>query len=143
MQLAPYYERLSRIETYRWTGTVTELVGLLVESIGPVAAVGDFCEIVTQSGRPIRTQVIGFRDGRVLSMPLEETDGLHMGDPIVARKEDARMEAGPQLLGRVIDGFGRPLDDLGPIAGGEPYELYRAAPGPLDREPIGEALATG
>ncbi len=143
MQLAPYYEKLSRIETCRWTGTVTELVGLLVESTGPVAAVGDFCEIVTQNGRPIRTQVIGFREGRVLSMPLEETDGLHMGDPIVARKEDARMEAGPQLLGRVIDGFGKPLDDLGPIDAQAPYDLYAPAPGPLDREPISEPLVTG
>jgi flagellum-specific ATP synthase len=143
MKLAPYYEKLERIETCRWTGTVTELVGLLVESAGPVAAVGDFCEIVTQGGRPIRTQVIGFRDGRVLSMPLEETDGLHLGDPIMARKEDARMEAGPELLGRVIDGFGKPLDDLGPIGAKEPYELYASAPGPIDREPISEPLVTG
>jgi flagellum-specific ATP synthase len=143
MQLAPYFDRLSRIETCRWTGTVTELVGLLVESTGPVAAVGDFCEIVTQGGRAIRTQVIGFRDGRVLSMPLEETDGLHMGDPIVARKDDARMEAGPQLLGRVIDGFGKPLDGLGPIEARELYGLYAAPPGPLDREPISEPLVTG
>lgn len=143
MNLQPYYDRLARIETCRWTGSVTELVGLLVESKGPEAAVGDFCEIQTRSGRTIRTQVIGFRDGHVLSMPLEETDGLHLGDPIAARKQDARMEAGPQLLGRVIDGFGKPLDDLGPLAAGEPYELYAAAPGPLDREPIGQALATG
>jgi FliI/YscN family ATPase len=76
-------------------------------------------------------------------MPLEETDGLHMGDPITARKEDARMEAGPELLGRVIDGFGKPLDDLGPIGAKEPYDLYAAPPGPLDREPIGEPLVTG
>lgn len=143
MKLNPYYEKLKRIETCRWTGTVTELVGLLVESSGPVAAVGDFCEIVTQTGRPIRTQVVGFRDGRVLSMPLEETDGLHMGDPIMGRKEDARMEAGPELLGRVIDGFGKPLDDLGPIGAKEPYDLYAPAPGPLDREPINEPLVTG
>ncbi|HUJ50184.1 MAG TPA: FliI/YscN family ATPase [Bryobacteraceae bacterium] len=143
MKLAPYYEKLSRIETCRWTGTVTELVGLLVESSGPVAAVGDFCEIVTQTGRPIRTQVIGFRDGRVLSMPLEETDGLHLGDPIMTRKDDARMEVGPQLLGRVIDGFGKPLDDLGPIGAKEPYDLYAAPPGPLDRESISEPLVTG
>ncbi len=106
MNLKPYYDKLARIETCRWTGSVTELVGLLVESKGPAAAVGDFCEIGTRAGRTIRTQVIGFRDGRVLSMPLEETDGLQLGDPIVARKEDARMEAGPQLLGRVLDGFG-------------------------------------
>ncbi len=143
MNLKPYYEQLARIETCRWSGSVTELVGLLVESKGPEAAVGDFCEIGTRAGRTIRTQVIGFRDGHVLSMPLEETDGLQLGDPIVARKEDARMEAGPQLLGRVIDGFGKPLDNLGPIIGGQPYELYAAPPGPLEREPIGEALATG
>jgi flagellum-specific ATP synthase len=147
MNLKPYYDQLARLDTFRWTGSVTELVGLLVESKGPEAAVGDFCEISTRSGRVIRTQVIGFREGHVLSMPLEETDGLHLGDPIVGRKEDSRMEAGPQLLGRVIDGFGKPLDSLGPIilgkTGGVPYELYAAPPGPLDREPISEALATG
>lgn len=143
MNLKPYFDRLMRIETLRWTGVVTELVGLLIESKGPEAAVGDFCEIETRNGRAIRTQVIGFRDGHVLSMPLEETDGLHLGDPIAARKQDARMEAGPQLLGRVIDGFGKPLDDLGPLASGLPYELYAPAPGPLDREPITDPLATG
>jgi flagellum-specific ATP synthase len=143
MNLKPYYEKLARIDTCRWTGSVTELVGLLVESKGPEAALGDFCEIGARDGRVIRTQVIGFRDGRVLSMPLEETDGLHLGDPIVARKDDARMEAGPQLLGRVIDGFGKPLDKLGPITGGKLYDLYATPPGPLEREPIGEALQTG
>src|SRR6202049_3009706 len=142
-KLATYYEKRARIETCRWTGTVTELVGLLVESNGPAAAIGDFCEINTQDGRSIRTQVIGFREGRVLSMPLEETDGLHLGDPITARKGDARMEVGPQLLGRVIDGFGKPLDGLGPVGATEAYDLYASPPGPLDREPIGQPLITG
>ncbi len=143
MNLAPYLEKLARIETCRFSGSVTELVGLLVESQGPEAAVGDFLEISARSGRVIRTQVIGFRDGRVLSMPLEETDGLHLGDRITTRQDDARMEAGPQLLGRVIDGFGKPMDDLGPIQSGVPYDLYAAPPGPLEREPIAEALVTG
>ncbi len=143
MNLSRYHDRLDRIETCRWTGTVTELVGLLVESNGPAVGVGDFCEITAQNGRVIRTQVIGFREGRVLSMPLEETDGLHLGDAITARRDDARMEAGPELLGRVIDGFGKPLDALGPIGARHPYHLYASAPGPLDREPIGEPLTTG
>jgi flagellum-specific ATP synthase len=143
MNLSLYHEKLKQLETCRWTGSVTELIGLLVESKGPEAAVGDFCEIGTRAGRVIRTQVIGFRDGHVLSMPLEETDGLHLGDPIVARQEDARMEVGPQLLGRVIDGFGKPMDGLGPIPAGESYDLYAAPPGPLEREPISEALVTG
>ena len=143
MDLAAYHQKLARIDTCRWTGTITELVGLLVESNGPAVGVGDFCEIITQAGRLIRTQVIGFRDGRVLSMPLEETDGLHLGDAIMGRKGDARMEAGPELLGRVIDGFGKPLDGLGPIGAKVPYDLYAPAPGPLDREPIDEPLTTG
>jgi flagellum-specific ATP synthase len=143
MDLAAYHQKLARIETSRWTGTITELVGLLVESNGPAVGVGDFCEISTQDRRLIRTQVIGFRDGRVLSMPLEETDGLHLGDPITGRKDDARMEAGPELLGRVIDGFGKPLDGLGPIGAKVPYDLYAPAPGPLDREPIDQPLTTG
>jgi len=125
---------------------VTDVVGLLIESKGPDTAVGDFCEIASRAGRVVRTQVIGFREGRVLAMPLEETDGLQAGDAVVARKDDARMEAGPQLLGRVLDGFGKPLDGRPPVAGapeGATRELYAAAPGPLEREPIGETLATG
>src|SRR6202521_5281613 len=143
MNLAAYHQKLTRIETCRWTGTITELVGLLVESNGPAVGVGDFCEITTEDGRLIRTQVIGFREGRVLSMPLEETDGLHLGDAITGRKDDARMEVGPELLGRVIDGFGKPLDGLGPVGAKEPYDLYAPAPGPLDRETIDEPLTTG
>ncbi|MGI8741738.1 MAG: FliI/YscN family ATPase [Bryobacteraceae bacterium] len=143
MNLNAYLERLARIETNRWTGTVAELIGLLVESNGPAAAIGDFCEISTKNNRVIRTQVIGFRNGRVLSIPLEETDGLELGDPITARKDDARMEVGPELLGRVLDGFGKPIDGLGPIGARAAYDLYGAAPGPLDREPISETLVTG
>jgi len=143
MILDRYFGRLETMETRRWSGAVTELIGLLVESQGPSAAIGDFLEVTTSSGRTIRTQTIGFRDGRVLSMPLEETDGLQLGDVVVARREDALMEVGPQLLGRVVDGFGRPIDNLGTLHGDDRYELYRPPPGPLDREPISEPLVTG
>ena len=143
MILDRYIERVETIESWRWGGAVTQLIGLLVESKGPSAAIGDFLEIATSAGRIVRAQVIGFREGRVLSMPLEETDGLQPGDTIVSRREDALVEVGPQLLGRVVDGFGRPLDNLGALHGEERYELYRVPPGPLDREPISEPLVTG
>src|SRR5215470_7440229 len=89
ISLQPAIQEVSRIELLPWAGEVTELVGLLIASRGPVVSVGDFCEVTTASGRVIRSQVIGFRNGRVLSMPLEETDGLQLGDRIVARKGDA------------------------------------------------------
>jgi len=126
-----------------WRGEVTELTGLLIESRGPAVAVGDFCEIQTFGGRSIRTQVMGFRDGRVLSMPLEETDGLQLGDPILARSDEARVLVGPSLLGRVLDGFGQPMDGGPPIEGEERYDLYRQPPNPLTRKHITEPLVTG
>jgi FliI/YscN family ATPase len=122
---------------------VTDVVALLVESRGPSAAIGDFCEIATGGGRRIRTQVIGFRDGRVLSMPLEEIDGLQAGDPVEARGEKARVEVGPGLLGRVIDGFGKPIDDGPPIQAVGAYNLYGTSGNPLDREHIVTPLITG
>src|SRR5271165_5489951 len=158
MTLQAFQEKLARMDTFQWTGQITEMIGLLVESKGPAAAVGDFCEIRTRDGRTIRTQVIGFREGRVLSMPLEETDGLQLGDTISARRDDARIAVGPELLGRVLDGFGQPMDGLGPLRAWESGGLgasgpgsgalssnliYKAPPGPLDREPITEMLVTG
>jgi FliI/YscN family ATPase len=122
---------------------VSQIIGLLVESTGPAAAIGDFCEAVTSTGRRIRTQVIGFRDGRVLSMPLEETDGLQLGDALVARKEAARVEVGRGLLGRVLDGFGKPIDGKGPLNVEDAYDLFRSPPGPLEREHIEDRLITG
>src|SRR6202522_1702698 len=143
ISLAPYFEELERIPQYRWTGQVTEVVGLLIESRGPSAAIGDFCEVRTVAGRSIRTQVIGFRNGRVLSMPLEEIDGLQLGDLVTARSEDARVDVGAGLLGRVIDGFGKPMDGGPPIASADAYRLYGQPVSPMDREHITQPLVTG
>ena len=87
--------------------------------------------------------MIGFRERRILSMPLEETDGLQPGDHIVARSEDSRVAVGTALLGRVLDGFGQPMDSGPAIATETSYDLYRPAPSPLDREHITEPLVTG
>ena len=143
IELAPYIQSLDAIDTFRRTGEVVELAGLLIVSRGPSAAAGDFCEIRASSGRTIRTQVIGFRDGHILSMPLEETDGLQPGDPIVARSQEAKVEVGPGLLGRVLDGFGQPLDGGPPIEAEAAYDLFTAPPGPLEREHITDPLVTG
>lgn len=141
--IARYTASLEKMETCRWLGRVAQMTGLLIESDGPSVAVGDFCEITTADRRRIRVQVIGFREGRVLSMPLEETGGLQSGDTIVARGEDALMRCGQHLLGRVLDGFGQPLDGAPIVEDGVPYGLYHAPPGPLEREPIHEPLVTG
>ncbi len=141
--LEPYFTALETIQPWRWSGRVRELVGLLISSDGPAAALGDLCEIHLQDGRNLRAQVIGFRDNRVLLMPLEETGGLQAGDTVTTRPDASRLDVGPGLLGRVLDGFGQPLDGRPPIEAEDRYDLFAAAPGPLEREPISEALVTG
>jgi flagellum-specific ATP synthase len=143
IDLARHIEALARMDGCRRMGRVCEVSGLLVESAGPAASVGDFCEIRCANGRAVRTQVIGFRNGRVLSMPLEETGGLELGDLILARSGEARVEVGPGLLGRVLDGFGRPIDGGAPVDAVDSYDLYGAPPGPLEREHITKQLVTG
>lgn len=136
-------DALPFIEPMRWTGRVRELVGLLIGSDGPAAALGDFCEVLTASGRTVRTQVVGFRDGRVLLMPLEETGGLQPGDRVIARPEAAKVDVSHRLMGRVLDGFGRPMDGGPAIEAEASYDLYSSPPGPLEREHITEPLVTG
>jgi flagellum-specific ATP synthase len=143
MMFSDYAAALAKIETLQWTGRVRELVGLLVISDGPAAAIGDFCEIRTGAGRSIRAQVVGFRDGKILLMPLDETGGLQLGDAVIARPEAARMEVGPHVLGRVLDGFGRPIDGRAPAGTEALYDLYAPPPGPLEREHITKPLVTG
>jgi F0F1-type ATP synthase beta subunit len=138
-----YLDDIERIDTFRSTGVVVQLIGLLVESAGPSSAIGDFCSIQTQSGRQIRTQVIGFRNGHVMSMPLEETDGLRLGDLVLARSGQASVNVGPQLLGRVLDGFGCPLDEGPRIDARQSYNLYQPPQNPLDRTQITKPLITG
>jgi FliI/YscN family ATPase len=143
IDFGPYLREVQERELLPWTGAVVELVGLLVESRGPAVAVGDFCEIQTGSGRQIRTQVIGFRNGHVLAMPLEELEGVQLGDPVLARREQGRVRVGPDLLGRVLDGFGNPMDGGPEIRATDSYELDKEPPGPLEREHIVQPLTTG
>ena len=143
IDLSRYTAALNRIEPVRTEGEIVELVGLIVESRGPAAAMGDFCEIRTRGGRPIRTQVIGFRDGRVLSMPLEETDGLCLGDRIIGRGGEGDVDVSSHLRGRVLDGFGLPMDGGPPILATETRPLYARPPSPMDRAHIEEPLTTG
>ncbi|HUA64077.1 MAG TPA: FliI/YscN family ATPase [Verrucomicrobiae bacterium] len=143
IDLKPYIHAVDQSSLLPWTGEVVELVGMLVASRGPAVAVGDFCEVLASSGRRVRTQVIGFRDEQVLSMPLEEIDGIQLHDRIIARQDEAQVAVGPDLVGRVLDGFGRPIDRRASIRPAAMYRLYQAPGSPLDREHIVRPITTG
>ncbi len=141
--LSSYIRNVQQAALLPWTGEIEEVVGLLLASRGPAVAVGDFCEVITSSGRRIRTQVIGFRNGRVLSMALEEIDGIQLHDRIIAREGDSSVDVGPDLIGRVVDGFGQPIDRKPPIHATASYALYQAPVSPMDREHIVTPITTG
>ena len=140
---ASYSARLAQCETMPVVGQVLRAVGLLVESSGPAASVGEICEIRTGRTTPLLVEVVGFRDGRLLSVPLGETAGIRPGDSIVPRGGALTIPVGESLLGRVIDGFGRPIDGRGPIITSETAPLRPDALNPMEREPINLPLGTG
>jgi FliI/YscN family ATPase len=135
--------RLAGIDTMPVVGQVVRVVGLLVESAGPAASVGDVCRVRTGSGRTVPVEVVGFRDGRLLSVPLSETTGIRPGDRVVSSGDTPEIPVGEALLGRVIDGFGRPLDGHGPIDQRRRRPLHPPALNPLDRDPIAVPIGTG
>src|SRR5271170_2726354 len=141
--LQPYFRRLEEFSTLRWTGRVTKAVGYLVESEGPICSVGEGCAIVTEGGQTFSGEIVGFRGRTVLSMPLERPSGIRYGDRIVTRGTQPSLRVGPALLGRVIDGSGKPIDGHGRYRAREYWPLQSDAPLPLEREPIRSPLGCG
>jgi flagellum-specific ATP synthase len=141
--LVPYHDRLRSVSTFRISGTVTEVIGLLIASRGPWLPVGGVCHVEPLgSGRPVLAEVVGFRGEQTLLMPLGELRGVGPGSKVVALTKEAHYPVGERLLGRVIDGLGRPLDGKGIIAA-HAYPIYTSASNPLDREDINEPLDLG
>ena len=141
--LARYFGRLGRGQPWRWRGLVVESVGQTIESAGPLASVGECCEIYDQFSRPHLAEVIGFRGSNVLSMPVETTDGIRLGDPVAALGVSPEIEVGPALMGRVLNALGAPIDAGRPPAVSVLLPLDGAVRSPLDRAPIRTPLGTG
>jgi len=139
-----YYTRLAATEPVKMVGSIQKAVGLVIESKGPPVRVGDLCDVVGDSESEVSAvEVIGFREKTVLSMPLGKLQGVKLGNKVVARNRPAVVKVGPKLLGRVLDGLGNPIDDLGPLDFEAEYPLQREPENPLWRENIEEPLGTG
>lgn len=95
-------------------GTVTGIAGLIIDSEGPNVGLGEICDVRSpRTGYSVRAEVVGFREHRVLLMPLGDTAGLHVGCEVAASDRPPLPRPGPELLGRVLDALGRPMDGLG------------------------------
>jgi FliI/YscN family ATPase len=144
VSLERYQEQVERLDTLPVGGRVIRTVGLVVESRGPRARVGEICELVGGIGeRTLPLEVVGFHEGTLLTVPLGGTSGIRPGDRIVSRGMVSAVPVGRGLLGRVIDGLGRPLDGLGDVVAETEYPLYPPPLNPLARDPIVAPLGTG
>lgn len=144
IDLTRYEKLLERINPIRINGKVTEIVGLTVEGSGPAASIGDVCGIIpANGGTPLEAEVVGFKKGRILLMPLQSIQGLGPGCKILSLGRKASISVGNGLLGRVIDGLGNPIDNKGPIHFADEYPIYADPINPLDRGRIVEPMDLG
>jgi flagellum-specific ATP synthase len=141
--LERYFACLEHGNPWRWRGQVLESVGQTIESSGPMASVGECCEIRDQFGRLHLAEVIGFRGSNVLSMPVESTEGIRYGDPVSALGMIPQIDVGPALMGRVLNAMGKPIDGGKIPVTAQAMPLDGEVRGPMDRVPIKTPLGTG
>ncbi len=136
--------RIRRSRVHRTEGVVTRVVGLTVESLGPSCAVGEECLLLDHAGKQIsRAQVVGFADNKVFTMPLDNLEGVSIGSRVVALGRRPTVGVGPELLGRVLDSDGHPIDDGPPFEPSTWYPLEASAPLAMDRDRIRIPFITG
>lgn len=144
LSLERYIDLAERAQPIQLEGKVSKVIGTVIEGTGPSMPVGGVCRILTPGvANPVRVEVVGFREGSLLLMPLERSEGVEPGSLIVADRYGATVEVGNGMLGRVLDGHGNPIDGKGPIRKEKTVSLYTPPLNPLDRLRINEPLDVG
>ncbi|MCT4606719.1 MAG: flagellar protein export ATPase FliI [Marinisporobacter sp.] len=144
LNLEKYIYALKDVNLIKYSGKVSQVVGLTIESLGPAVKLGELCYIYPLKGiAPIKAEVVGFKDEKVLLMPLGEMDGIGPGSKVVATGELLSVNVGDELLGRILDGLGNPIDDGGRLTTTKKYPVNNQPPNPLKRKKIEEVLSLG
>jgi flagellum-specific ATP synthase len=135
--------RLEQVDTVRRTGRVVQSIGIVIESEGPPARVGELCRIATGDGEDIIAEVVGFREQRLLMMPVGETKQIGAGSQVVATGQPMTVPVSQGMLGRVFDGLCRPLDGR-PAPPSEAFLPVDSPPPPaMQRQRITEPMPLG
>ena len=139
-----YLEIIKGTETKKTIGRVVEIIGLIIEADGPLASIGDLCYIYPNFGyEPVWAEVVGFRQNRILLMPLGSVEGIRPGSIVESTGSSMKVGVGEQLIGRVLDGLGRPIDTLGDIKINDFRSTSADLINPLRRTRICEPLSLG
>lgn len=144
LDIKKYIDGVHEKRFIKYTGKITKVTGLTIESDGPIATIGELCYIYPyHKSQPILAEVVGFKDDKILLMPLGDMEGIASGSLVVASGKTLRVNVGEELIGRVIDGLGNPIDGKGPIKTQKTYKVSNAPPNPLERMVISEPLTLG
>lgn len=144
INIKKYIDAVKEKRFMKYTGKITKVTGLTIESNGPMATIGELCYIYPYGGnKPILSEVVGFKEDKILLMPLGEMEGIASGSIVVGSGKTLMVNVGKELIGRVLDGLGNPMDGLGPIKSNKYYPVSNAPPSPLDRMVIKEPLSVG
>lgn len=135
---------LDKVDQIKVNGKVTDVIGMVIVSMGPNVSLGDVCTITDRNGREVcKTEVVGFKEGKVLSVALGEVEKISQMCEIKADGKNFRIGVGEGLLGRVIDGLGNPIDGKGELDYSSTRSIHAEPPSPLERTRIVEPLQTG
>lgn len=141
--MEPYFRQLQDRPAWMWRGKVLEAGPQTIESLGPLCSVGESCEIIDGTGKRHGAEVIGFRERRVLVMPLEPTSGIRFGDSVRALGTTPSIVVGTGMEGRILNAMAAPIDG-GPYPRvTEKWPLDGSVPRPMERMPITDVLPTG
>lgn len=144
LDLTKYRDIVNHSTTFREVGHVTQIIGLVIEADGPSSSIGDLCYIYTRMDQePIWAEVVGFRSAQVLLMPLGDMEGLKPGANVINTGGAMKVGVGSELLGRVLDGLGRPIDELSPIRTEKLHSTKIEKINPLTRKRIKSYLSMG
>lgn len=146
MKLNELNETINNSKTISKIGKIVEIIGLTLVADGPESSIGDFCHIISQNGNEeeiIYAEVVGFRQDRILLMPLGSIDRLCAGAKVINTGSSMKVKVSQSLLGRVLDGLGNPIDLKGEIVADEYYPINAKIINPMERKPIDEVLPLG
>ncbi len=142
IDFAPYISRVKNSEPLKVYGRIVEITGLTIKATGLDVSIGEACKIYSDNTHPVDAEVVGFKEGKVILMAIGEVSGIKHGSRVAPLGKSMSIRVGDELIGRVIDAAGDPIDGRGPV-NGEDYSLFARSPNPLMRKRIEEPLDIG
>lgn len=144
IDIKKYIREVNNRRFEKFSGKVTRVTGLTIEANGPNASIGELCYIYPFNGKqPIKAEAVGFKEDKILLMPLGEMTGIGPGSTVLSSGDSLKVSVGDNLVGRILDGLGNPIDGKGPLNTNNFYPVFNTPPNPLHRTKINEVLPLG